>query len=121
MEINQSLSDRLKSLNHYGPDNALWHKFVRDHKRLFKRKSKTRKFTPEELAKYRYRPMEFYTEVVGGHLCMAWIFLFVNDIRDPSMFNENNTSIILVDPSVIEHLYQVFSTSESSQKFEDME
>ena len=120
MVTNQSLSDRLSTLNQYGPDDPLWYRFVRDHKRYLKKKAKKHPFIPEELVKYRYRPVEFYTEKVGGQSYMAWIFLFVNDIRDPSEFNENISTLLIVDPKDIDKLYQIYSTSQASQAASDV-
>lgn len=117
MEHNQSLDDRLAELRQYGPDEPLWYRFVRDHKRYLKQKSAIRTFTPEELVKYRFRPMEFYVDKVGGKSYMTWIFLFVNDIRDPSEFNENHITLRIVNPDDIDRLYQIFSTSQASQSF----
>lgn len=116
MEINQSLSDRMSDLKQYGPDDPLWYRFVRDHKKYIKRNSKSKTFIPEELIKYKYRPVDFFVKELGGRSNMAWIFLFVNDIRDTSEFNENCSRLIIVEPKTIEKLYQIFSTSSASVK-----
>ena len=111
MKLNQRLDERLSENRQYGPEDVAWLQFVRDHKKWLKRNSTIRFFTPEELVKYRYRPEDFYVDICKGPKFMAWIFLFVNNIREESQFNENHTKMIMVMPSKIEELHQVYSTS----------
>lgn len=111
MEINQRLSERLSEIRKYGTDDIAWANFVRDHKDYIKRKSKLRRFLPEELIKYRYRPQEFYTKESGGPIWMTWIFLFINDIREQSQFNENRLKLYVPGAEVIEELHQIYASS----------
>jgi len=113
MEANQRLTTRLNELQQMGPEDMNWYHFVRDHKKYLKRKSNIRVYTPEQLVKYRFRPGEFFADQCRGPMYMTWIFLLVNDIRDPSDFNENNTKITMVMPDAIQELYQLYSTSQS--------
>lgn len=111
METNQRLAERLSENRQYGPEDVNWYYFVRDHKKWIKRKSKVHVFTPEELVKYRYRPTDFFVEECKGPSYMTWIFLFINDIREASEFNENRTKLTMISPSVIEELHQIYSVS----------
>ena len=111
MEINQRLSERLSENRQYGPEDVSWYHFVRDHKRWILRNSKTKYFTSEELVKYRYRPRDFVVDVCKCPVFMTWIFLFINDIREASQFNETHTKLRIISSTVIEELHQVYSTS----------
>ena len=113
MEIDQRLSERLDSLKDYGPDDPNWVAFIRDHKKYLKRNSPVTHFRPEELVKYRYRPQEFYVDKCYGKFSQTWVFLFVNDIRNPSDFNENCSKLYMVPHDKIEELFNIYSTSEN--------
>ena len=111
METNQRLSERLSENRQYGIEDTAWAYFVRDHKDYLRRRSKLRRFLPEELVKYRYRPHEFYMKEGQGPIYMTWIFLFINDIREASQFHEGRTKLLVPPPEVIEELHQIYSTS----------
>lgn len=116
MVVDQRLSERLESIFDYGPDDEGWVRHVRDHKKYLKRNAPVSYFRPEELVKYRYRPQDFYVDKCSGKFSQTWIFLFVNDIRNPSDFNENCNKLFMVQPSQIEELYNVYSTSENRNR-----
>lgn len=111
MQPDQRLSERLNSLNEFGPEDEGWAHFVRDHKKYILRNSTRQTYTPEELIKYKYRPQDFVDMVCKCPIGMTWIFLFINDIRDPADFNENCRKLYLINPATINELYQLHSTS----------
>lgn len=111
MQSGQRLSERLDSINDFGPEDILWAHFVFDHRKYITRNSQKRNFVPEELIKYKYRPQDFVEEICHCPIRMTWIFLHVNDIRDPADFNENCRSLYIIDAGVINHLYELYSTS----------
>lgn len=111
MQTGQRLNERLDTINVYGPEDTEWYHFVRDHRRYLLRRCQTRVFTPETLVKYRYRPQEFVAEVCECPIGMTWIFLFINDLRDPADFNENCTKVKTFTQSLVSDLYQIYSTS----------
>lgn len=113
MEINQRLSERLDTVNRLGQEDTSWYHFVRDHKKYLKRRAKIVRFAPEEIVKYRYRPQDFYVDKCNGAYPLTWIFLLVNDIRNPADFNENHTKFFIVSRDDIENIYNVYSTSEN--------
>lgn len=120
MVTNQRLSDRLSSVMQMGPEDINWYHFILDHKEYLRRKSTYKEYTPEQLVKYRYRPNEFYTEECKGEAYMAWIFLLVNEIRDPSEFNENNTRLYIPQATDITTLYSTYSVSVNQKDFSDL-
>ena len=105
----QRLIDRMQGLHQYDPDDLNWFHFVSDHKQYLKRNSRIYRYTPEELVQYRYRPWEFCVDKCRIPGYAAWIFLLVNDIRDPHDFNENHTKLYQFSSGTLEHLYQVYS------------
>ena len=111
MQPGQRLTERLDTINEYGPEDLDWGHFVRDHKKYLLRNSQLREFTPEELVKYRYRPQEFVSEVCECPIGATWIFLFINDIRDPSDFNETCTKVRMINLTLISDLHRIYSTS----------
>ena len=115
MEINR-LSDRLRdqTRKHYGLEEELWVQFVQDHKLYLRENSPYKSFTTLDLFQYKYRPEEFY-KANRGDITQTWIFLFVNDIRDASGFNESISHLWVVDPDVISKLRKQFESSAQHQ------
>ena len=111
MNPGQRLSERLESLKGFEQDDHNCKKFVTDHKKYLKRLSPVGEWRPERLVKYRYRPHDFYMKECNGEYSMVWIFMLVNDIRDPAAFNESCNKIYLVPPEEISKLYNIYSTS----------
>ncbi len=90
METNQRLSDRMRSISMYGPSDPRWDQFVRDHKEWIKAKCTLRKFKPEEILQWRYKPADFYADN-GGSMDVAWVFMLLNNIASPMEFHEGRT------------------------------
>ena len=111
MQTGQRLSERLESLGWSEQLDEKWQAFVRDHRKYITRNSQKRNFIPEELIKYKYRPQDFVNDICHCPIRMTWIFLHINDIRDPADFNENCRSLYCIDAEVINHLYELYSTS----------
>lgn len=113
MEQGQRLVERLSSLEDYSPDDIGWYHFVRDHKQYLRRNSSIARYMPEDLVKYRYKPWEFVKDKMKVPGQAAWIFLFINDIRDPHDFNESHTKLRQFTKQTLDHMYQIYSTSAS--------
>lgn len=117
MQEDQRLSTRIyKRFPNMGPENERWRQFVLDHKEYIRSKSKRRLFTPEELAPYRFRPESFWTEKGGGMFEATWIWMFVNDIREPTQFTESKTQYVMFDSTLVRQLFGLFSASANSKQ-----
>jgi len=116
MESGQRLTERTTPATDYSADDIDWFHFITDHKHYIRRESVIETYTPEEMTKYRFRPMEYCNDKCFLPSSAAWIFLFINDIRDPTDFNENCTKLYKFDRRLLEHLYQVYSTSENRSR-----
>lgn len=114
MEYNQRLSERITtSFEDMRSDDLNWNQFVRDHKEYIKSNSNIKTFDRAKVARYRYRPEEFYVDNDGDKQA-TWIFLFVNDIRDAADFNENKTSFIIPPKLKLRELWRIYSASANS-------
>ena len=111
MEIDQRLSERMLSdASELGPEDLGWNQFVRDHKNYIKQLCRTRTFDKAVMVRYRYRPEEMY--VANDGLKQAtWIFLLVNDIRDPSEFTEQKCTWLFPPKLKLTELYSIHSGS----------
>lgn len=111
MEAGQRLSERLVTKSYiFGPEDPLWEQFVRDHKRYIQQNSRKMKFIPENLVPYRYRPEDFVV-ANEGDVSMTWIFLLINDIRDPAQFTETCTNLYVFNREVIRVLKRSYVES----------
>lgn len=113
MSINR-LSDRLRGMmtSGYGPEDTAWAQFVADNKLFLRNRSKYVTVTMLNMVPYRYRPNEYYA-AQAGDINQTWIFLMLNDIRNPSDFNESVTSLWIPSPDAIRDLKQKFDSSMS--------
>lgn len=119
METNQRLAERMKTnFVDYGPENKLWNQYVKDHKLYIRSRSTRRTFTREELIRYRHRPEEFYARYIGGSLDQAWVWLFLNDIRDATAFTDVKTQYLMFEASLVSELYGLFSASTGAERLE---
>ena len=113
MQSGQRLSERLVTKSYiFGPEDPLWAQFVRDHKTYIKKQCQRMKFIPENLVPYRYRPEDFVVDHEGD-VPMTWIFLFINDIRDPAQFTEACTELYIFNRDVIRVLKRMYTESAS--------
>ena len=113
MEPNARLSERMQAETlRFAPDDDAWNLFVRDHKKYLRNKATRTTFTAEELSKYRYRPEEFYVDH-GGIVQATWIFLYINDIRDISEFDETRRKLFILPWEEIRQLHEMYKNSES--------
>ena len=111
MQAGQRLSERLVTKSYiFGPEDPVWEQFVRDHKRYIQKNSKKMKFIPENLVPYRYRPEDFVVDHEGD-VPMTWIFLLINDIRDPAQFTETCTDLYVFTRETIRVLKRMFTES----------
>lgn len=114
MEYNQRLSGRITaSFEDMRSDDLNWNQFVRDHKEYIKSRSSVKTFDRAKMARYRYRPEEFYVDNDGDKQA-TWIFLFVNDIRDISDFTEDKTTYIIPPKLKLRELWRIYSASANS-------
>lgn len=115
MEISK-LSDRLAKTanNSYGPEDQDWVQFVKDHISYLRENSPVKVFTTFDMVKYKYRPIEFFTDN-RGDINQVWIFLMVNDLHDPSDFNESIKRLWVVDTDQIKKLRQRYESSAQYQ------
>lgn len=117
MEVSQRLAERIHEstiADGYGPEDEVWHRFVRDHKAYLRSKATKKYYTPEQILKYKYRPEEFFVAETDGDYSMAWIFLFINDIREPAEFNESRNHFLMLNKRTITDLYNLFSGTANS-------
>lgn len=119
MEYQQRLSERMTaSFEDMRPDDLNWNQFVRDHKEYIKSISSVRSFDRAKMARYRYRPEEFYVDN-DGEKQATWIFMFVNDITDVADFTERKTSFILPSKLKLRELWRIYSSSANSSLRDD--
>ncbi len=110
----QRLSERIEAENNeYGPENQKWSQFVHDHKDYIIKRCRSVTTTPEGMLKYKYRPTEYVVDNEIKANC-TWIFLLINDIRDPAEFNENINKLKLFTQDVVTDLFRTFSGSENA-------
>lgn len=117
METGSRLSERIRfeTNDNYGRGTDTgWIQFIRDHKQYLRDNSPVKTYAVLDLLPFKYRPEEFYVSV-GGKIDMAWIFMFVNDLRDVTDFNESLNQLWVVDPSVIVRLRRLYESSASYQ------
>lgn len=110
------LADRIRQITVRGlgrGSDLAWIRFVKDHKRFLLSKAKSRKYVPLDLIPYRFRPEEFWVEKLNGTLDAAWIFMFINDLRDVSDFNESINRLLVITNSDVEKLRQQYEASAS--------
>ena len=120
MVENQRLSERiLDSYGDFGPEDEGWSLFVRDHKQWLQKKSQKRKFTPEDIIHFKYRPSEFFVHH-NGTLETTWIFLFINDLRDLADFNESRVDYLIPDMNDIRDLHDLYLSSENHVELEEV-
>ena len=113
MVTNQRLSERLTTVSEeYGPEDEIWKQFVRDHKKWLQQNSNLRSYTPEFMVQYRYRPEDFVI-LNEGDPSMCWIFLFINDLRSQSDFNEARTRYYVFGRDLIRQLKTAYVGSAS--------
>ena len=121
MEENQRLSERMKNSNvPYGPSDPLWNQFVRDHKEWIKERCTLKRFKPEELLQYRFKPSDFYVDN-EGMFPATWIFMLVNGIASPMEFNESRTQWYFPPPDLIPELYSQYVSCSRAADQEDVQ
>jgi len=117
MEKNQRLADRMSNASDkYGPDDTNWNQFIKDHKKYLRSISELTEYTVEAMTRYRYRPEEFFMTKIKGPYQAAWIWLFINDIRNMRDFNASQTQFYMFKWADLEKLYSVYKSSSSSSK-----
>lgn len=100
-----------KYSNGYGPEDPNWVQFIKDHRQNILSECAILKPTSIELSKYKYRPEQYFVDNLGGELSAAWIFEYINDFRDQSMFNESVSLIRYVQMSTIKKLKASYEQS----------
>lgn len=95
----------------YGPEDPNWVQFIKDHRQNILDECPILKPTSIELSKYKYRPEQYFTDNLGGDISAAWIFEYINDLRDQSMFNESMSLIRHVQMSTIKKLRSSYEQS----------
>ena len=111
MQSGQRFVTRLETANKYSVDDEKWAAFVRDHKQYLIDNSTKQDFIPEGLVKYKFRPQDFVVEVCQCPVSMTWIFMFINDLRDPADFNESCKYFYIPNSGIISTLYSVCHSS----------
>lgn len=113
MQTQQRLSERaVARSDQYGPEDPNWKQFILDHKKHLQSLCARKTYTPEQMVSYRYRPQQFVIDNEAD-LSMVWIFLFINDLRNPTEFNESRTTFYVFNRTHISEMHDLYAASES--------
>lgn len=107
----ESYSTRLNALSKgYADGSDAWRLFIQDHKQLILENSVLVTISKSTIHTYKYR-IEEYLKSIGHPITLAWIVLYINNIKSNLEFKDLD-SLYIPTESYIESLYQLFSNSE---------
>ena len=92
-----------------------WIQFINDHKRYIRQKSKIISLTTYDLARYRFRPIEYFNDLVQCGQNLVWVYCMINDIRTVEDFNQTLSKLWLPDPKVITDLRRSYEQTAAYQ------
>ena len=103
------LNDRM------GNTDQNWVQFINDHKRYIRSQSTIVNLTTYDLARYRFRPYEYFNDKVQISQTLTWIYCLINDIRAIEDFNQTISKLWIPDPKVIIDLRKSYEQTAAYQ------
>ena len=113
----ESLSSRVRGIlaDKLGCVEPEWVQFINDHKRYIRQKSSIVSLTTYDLARYKFRPFEYFRDKASAHQTLTWIYCLINDIRTIENFNQTISKLWIPDPKVITDLRKSFEQTAAYQ------
>ena len=106
---NNAISDRLAYVE------PGWIQFINDHKRYIRQNSKMISLTTYDLARYRFRPIEYFNDQVRCGQNLVWIYCLINDIRTVEEFNQTISKLWMPDPKILTDLRKSYEQTSAYQ------
>lgn len=92
-----------------------WIQFINDHKRYIRQQSKVISLTTYDLARYKFRPVEYFDEYTHCGPNLVWVYCMINDIRTIEEFNQTISKLWIPDPSILTDLRKSYEQTSAYQ------